>query len=179
MLYDPLKAQTRRKEAMRRELNRPVVVRLRSLSLADLPAARDAAVLAWFDRLCEFYDIEPTAPARWEQLAMRLAIEQFPDFALVTSLPKVGNPGSKEAVMNLFHAFQNYELPRRGGSKYKNFLIDHRAACEACKIKTVGSLKEAMRRGRQRREADRRGQELLIRAATMKALGIKSAVEFD
>jgi hypothetical protein len=166
MLCDD-KAHARR----RRELNRPVVVKCESLSLADLPAAHDAAVVAWFDKLCELYDIDPAAQSRWEQLAMRLALEQFPDFALVSSKPKVGNPGTKEAVMNLFRAFESYTPPRGSRSKYKHFWRNHQAACEKCNIKNDRSLKDALRRARQQHEADRRGEELLIRHAMAKAFG--------
>jgi hypothetical protein len=170
VLYDPIKVQARRKEAMRRELNRPVVVEC--FPANDLAARQDAAVLAWFDKLCELYDIDPAAPSRWEQLATRLALERFSKFGFVGSQPKVGNPGTKDDVMELFCTFQNYELPRGSGSKYKNFLRDHRAACTACKIKTAGSLKEAMRLARRRQDANRRDEELLIRHETMMALGI-------
>jgi hypothetical protein len=161
MLYDA-KAQARRREAEQRELNRPVVVKHTSLSLADMPAERDAAVMAWFDRLCKFYDIDPAAPTRWEQLAMRLAFDHFPNFALLDTPPKVGNPGTKNDTRELFETFENYQ--RQGaGSKYKLFLRDHRAECAACKIKTEGSLKEAMRRAKRQAEQDRIGEELLFR----------------
>jgi len=170
MLHDPRKIEDRRKEAMRRELNRPVVVA--PFPIADYAARKDAAVLTWFGKLCEVYDIDPKAPSRWEQLAMRLALERFPNFELHSKQPKVGNPGTKNDVMKLFHAFQNYALPRGSGSKYKKFWNDHQAACKACKIKTAGALKEAMRRARQQHDVDRRNEELLIRHETMKALGI-------
>lgn len=167
MLYD------RRKEALRRELNRPVIVE--GFPIDDFDARKDAAVQAWLAKLCELYDEDPAAPC-WERLATRLAFERFPNFGFVGA-PKVGNPGTKDDVVKLYHAFQNYEVPRGSGSKFKNFLRDHRADCAACKIKTAGSLKEAMRRARRQHEADRRVEELLLRHAMMKAYGIKSAVE--
>lgn len=169
MLYD-VSAQTRRREA-ERALNQPVVVEHPSLSLADLPRDRDAAVLAWFDKVCEFYDVDPAAASRWELLAMRLALERFPNFRLVSSQRKVGNPGTKNDVMDLFHAFQSYKPPRGRGSKYKKFWLDHRTACEKCNIKKDTSLKQAMLNAHQRHEADRRDQELLIRHAIAMALG--------
>lgn len=171
MLYD-VNAQARRREAMRRELDRPVVIEHTSLSFAGLPADRDAAVLAWFDRVFQFYDIDPTAATRWEQLAMRLALERFPNFAVLTTPPKVGNPGTKDEVMRLFGVFRNYQVSRSSGSKYKNFLRDHPADCEACNIRTAGSLKEAMGRARRQAEQDRIGEELITRLNTMKALGL-------
>jgi hypothetical protein len=170
MLYD-VKARARRREAERRELNRPVIVK-HTLSLGEWPAARDAAVVAWFDRLCRFYDIDPIAPTRWEQLAMRLALEQFPNFALLDTPPKVGNPGTKDSVMRLFEMFELYQIPPGSGSKYKKFWRDNRAACTACKIKTELSLKEAMRRARHQAEQDRAGLELLLHHAAARALGI-------
>jgi hypothetical protein len=170
MLYD-VNAQTRRREAERRELNRPVVVKP-TLSLGKWPAARDAAVMAWFDRLCKFYDIDPTAPTRWEQLAMRLAFDHFPNFALLDAPPKVGNPGTKDGVKRLFETFESYQVPPGPGSKYKKFWREHRAACAACNIKTDRSLKEAMRRARRQAEQDRAGLELLLRHAAASALGI-------
>jgi hypothetical protein len=172
MLYNPNKAATARRAALRRELNRPTVAKC--TSIADMPAAYDAAVLAWFDKLCEFYEIDPAAPSRWEQLSMRLAIERFPKFEVVSQPPKVGSPGSGEAVMNLFRVFENYKPPRGSGSKYKMFLREHQAACAACNIETAGSLKEAMRRARQQRENDRRTEQLLVRDGMMKAFGLRN-----
>lgn len=172
MLHDLRKAEARRKEVERRELNQPVIVK-QALSLGEWPAARDAAVLAWFERLFKFYDIDPAAATRWEQLAMRLAFKQFPKFALLDTPPKVGSRGTKEARLNLFREFESYTPPRGGGSIYKKFLRDHPAACERCNIKEGRSLKEAIRLARRQDEVDRRDQELLIRHAAARALGIE------
>lgn len=171
MLYD-VKAHARRREAMRRELDRPVVAEHPSLSLADLSADRDAAVLAWFDKVFQFYDIDPAATTRWEQLAMRLALERFPNLAVLDVAPKVGNPGTKDDVAKLFELFRNFQAPRGAGSKYKIFQREHQADCEACNIKTEESLRHAMRRAQQQVEQDRIGRELLVRIGTMKALGL-------
>jgi hypothetical protein len=131
-------------------------------------------VLAWFDKLYELYDIDPAAQSRWKQLATRLALEQFPNFAVLDAPPKVGNPGTKDDVMRLFETFQSYQVPRGAGSKYKIFWREHRAACTACNIKTAESLRQAMRRARQQAEEDRAGLELLLRHAAARALGIQS-----
>jgi hypothetical protein len=165
----------RRRRALHKELNQPVVVA--PFPIADLAERSDAAVIAWFTKLFELYDVDPVSSTRWEILAMRLALERFPNFELVGVSPKVGNPGTKDDVAKLYRVFRNYEASRGSGSKFKNFLRDHRAACAACKITTPASLKEAMRRARRQYEADRRGEELLIRHEMMKALGIRPAVE--
>jgi hypothetical protein len=170
MLYDLRKAKARRKKAQRRELDRPVRVAL--LPTENFAARKEAAVLAWYARLFDFYNVDPAAPSRWEQLAWRLTLELFPNFRIDTSQPKVGNPGTREKVLKLFQLFDGYQVPRGAGSKYKKFWREHRAACAACNIKTAESLRLAMRRARPLAAIDRSNTELLIRAAAMKAYGI-------
>jgi hypothetical protein len=127
MLYDLRRAKARRKKAQRRELDRPVFVAY--LPTEDYAARKEAAVLAWYARVFEFYNVDPAAPSCWHQLAWRLSHELFPNFELTSKQPKVGNPGTREKVMQLFQTFERYQFPRGAGSKYKKFWREHRAAC--------------------------------------------------
>jgi hypothetical protein len=170
MLYDLRKAKSRRKKAQRRELDRPV--RVAYFPAEDLAERKDAAVVAWLAKVFAFYNVDPAASSRWEQLAWRLTRELFPNFQITTFQAKAGNPGTKEKVLKLFRLFDGYQVPRAAGSKYKKFWREHRAACAACNIKTAGSLKEAMRRARRQAAVDRANMELLVRAAALKAYGI-------
>jgi hypothetical protein len=172
MLYDLRRAKARRKKAARRELDRPVFVPY--LPTENHVARKEAAELAWFVRVFELYNIDPAAPSCWRQLAWRLTRELFPNFELTSNQPKVGNPGTREKVMQLFQTFERYQVPRGAGSKYKKFWREHRAACVACKIKTAESLRLAMGRARRQAEHDRANVELLVRHAAMKAYGIGS-----
>ena len=172
MLYDLRRAKARRKKAQRRELDQPVFVAY--LPTEDLAERKDAATLAWFDKVFAFYNIDQGARSRWEQLAWRLTLEMFPNFRITTAQLKAGNPGSREKVIRLFEAFENYQVPRGAGSRYKKFLRDHLAACAACKIKTAESLRLAMGRARRQAALDRANMELLVRHAAMKAYGIGS-----
>jgi hypothetical protein len=106
MLHDPRKSEARRKEAARRALNRPVIVP--PLPVSDLEERKNAAVLAWFAKLFDFYEIDPNGATRWEQLAWRLAFDRFPNFS-IAGKSNVGTPGTKDAIMKLFYTFLPYE----------------------------------------------------------------------
>ena len=166
MMHGPSKALARR--TLRQRLNRPVVVN--PFPAADLSERRNAAIAAWFAGIFELYDIDPDSPTRWERVAWHLASDLFPNFATIGK-SSVGNPGTKNQVRELYYKFQAYR-PGKGGSKYKQFMAEHRAACNACNIKTHRSLATAMLHMRAEHVRDRRNTELLVRLETMKALGI-------
>jgi hypothetical protein len=169
MLYDP--KGIRSKRALRQQLNRAVVVP--SFPLDSLSERENAAIGAWLGKIFELYEIDPTSPTRWERAVWSLALDLFPNFAVV-GLSNVGRPSTKPAVMELFYKFQTYQQkPGRKGSKYKNFLHDHRAECEACKLKSDRALKGAMLRAQRQHELGRQGEEFLLRFGAMRALGLK------
>jgi hypothetical protein len=169
MLHDPKRELAARKKSIKKHLNRPVVVN--PFPVDDYSERRDAAIVAWFAGIFELYDIDPASPTRWEQAAWFLAFDLFPNFATIGK-SNMGNPGTKAEVMKLFYKFQIYEQQPRKGSKYKNFLHDHRAECAACKLHSDRTLKVAMARARRQHGVDRAAEELLIRLGSMKALGI-------
>jgi hypothetical protein len=119
MLRDP-KRIAREKRALRKQLNRPVIVA--PFPVEDFSERSDTAVLGWFAKIFELYDIDPASPTRWEQAAWSLAFDRFPNFKIIGK-SNIGRPGTKADVMELFYKFQNYEPPPRStGSKYKKFL---------------------------------------------------------
>jgi hypothetical protein len=171
MLRDP-KAEliARGKRTLRKQLNRPAIVA--PFPVEDCSERSDAAVLAWFAKIFELYDIDPASPTRWEQVAWSLAFDLFPNFKIIGK-SNIGHPGTAPLVMELFYRFQEYERQRgQAGSKYKNFLRNHAAECAACKLKTEMALKGAMLRARKQHSLDRYNEDLLIRLGAMKALGL-------
>ena len=173
MLHAPKRELIARgKRLLRKQLNRPVVVS--PSPPYDHSERKDAAVLAWWAKIFELYDIDPASPTRWEQAAWFLAVNLFPNFTIIEGKKsKIGRSDTKAEVMELFYKFQDYKPPPKPkGSKYKKFLKAYFAECAACKLKSPMALKLALARARKQHN-DRRNQDLLLRHAVMKALGLR------
>jgi hypothetical protein len=130
-----VKVDRRRKLALWRRINSPVVIPVGDTERAD------AAVRAWIDDIFAYFDIDRAASDRWEQVFWPLAVKAFPNFRLVAATG--GAPKKIAQRAELLSEFAGYRTRERG-SKYKRFLGDHRAACAAAGVKTENGLKAAI-----------------------------------
>jgi hypothetical protein len=151
-----------------KRLNKPAIVGL--FPVADLSQRRDEAVNAWWRDIFEYFEVDPTGPHAWEQIAWRLAVRVFPNFKIV-GMSNTGAPRTQEKVDALLELFEAYDPPDKG-SKYKQFLKEHANECNASGIKSPESLKDAFSRARWRRKDSKALEEALVRFETARALGI-------
>jgi hypothetical protein len=85
----------------------------------------------------------------------------------VVGVSKAGAPRTTDLVDDLLALFERYQ---RGKNRtYKQFLKDHKSACDVCGIKSYGALRDAIYRARRRRVQ----LEALIQFESMRLFGVK------
>ena len=73
--------------------------------------------------------------------------------------------------MELLIEFERYRTRERG-SKYKQFLADHAAACGAAGVKTINGLKAAIIKARRERKTENQRRPLELFLARMSLRGL-------